>query len=178
AVVIWLEQRRRTVPLRATIFAGMAAESLAYALVFGAVVGTATQWILQGMSVRLAQGPGIMASLTLQEGIVLSLGAGIYEELVFRVLLVGGIFGVFRSSGLARRRAGIFAAILAALIFSGFHYIGPYGDAWAIPSFMFRFLAGLVFSALFLLRGFGIAAWTHALYDVVLFLARGNLLVE
>jgi hypothetical protein len=81
--------------------------------------------------------------------------------------------GVFRSSGLGVRRSGIFAALLAALAFSAFHYIGPYGDPFTLSSFLFRALAGLAFSALFLLRGFGIAAWTHALYDVFLFVARG-----
>lgn len=177
-VVIFLEQRKRSIPLRPAVFVGMAAESLGYALLFGAVVGTATQWILEGVSFRLALQEGHFASLSLEQGIVLSLGAGIYEELVFRVLLVGGIFGVFRSSGLGKNQAGLFAAILAALIFSAFHYIGPYGDAWAIPSFLFRFIAGLAFSILFLLRGFGIAAWTHALYDVVLFIARANPMLE
>jgi hypothetical protein len=65
------------------------------------------------------------------------------------------------------------AALLAALLFSAFHYVGPYGDPWTLSSFVFRFLAGLLFSVLFLLRGFGIAAWTHALYDIFLFVFRG-----
>jgi hypothetical protein len=172
-VLIGVEQRRRRVPLRATPFAGMLAESLAYALAFGVVVGGATQWVLRGAGFRLAADGGALASLSTPEGLVLSLGAGIYEELVFRVLLAGGLFAVFRSSGLPRLRAGGFAALLAALLFSAFHYVGPYGDPWALPSFLFRFLAGLAFSLLFLIRGFGITAWTHALYDVVLFTFRG-----
>jgi membrane protease YdiL (CAAX protease family) len=172
-LLVLFEQRRRRVPLRAVPFLGMAAESLLYALLFGLVVGTMTQWVLDGVGFRLAAGEGPVGSLPLREGVVLSLGAGIYEELVFRVLLVGGMVGIFVVSGLRRRQAGIFAALLAALLFSAFHYIGPYGDPWALPSFLFRFLAGLVFSALFLLRGFGITAWTHALYDVILFTFRG-----
>ena len=172
-LLVLLEQRRRRVPLRPAPFLGMALESLATALVFGVVGGTLTQWVLDGVGFRLAAGEGPVGSLPLREGVVLSLGAGIYEELVFRILLVGGLFAVFRSSGLGRKQAGAFAAVLAALLFSGFHYIGPYGDPWAVPSFLFRFLAGLAFSVLFLVRGFGIAAWTHALYDVLLFAFRG-----
>lgn len=171
-VLVAAERRRARVPLRAAPFAGMALESVVYALALGGVVGTATQWLLHGIPVRLAAEGGV-AALSLPEGIVLSLGAGIYEELLFRVLLVGGLFGVFRGSGLRRGRAGTFAALLAAVLFSAFHYVGPYGDAWAIPSFLFRLLAGLAFSVLFLVRGFGIAAWTHALYDVFLLIARG-----
>lgn len=173
-LLVGLERRRRRVPVRARVFAGMLAESVAYALLLGAVVGSATYWLLEGVAkVRLAVEAGPVAELPLLHGLVLSLGAGIYEELVFRVLLVGGLVAVFVAGGLARAQAGVFAALLAALAFSAFHYVGPYADAWALPSFVFRFLAGLVFSGLYLLRGFGIAAWTHALYDVFLFLGRG-----
>ena len=68
--------------------------------------------------------------------------------------------------------AGVFAAVLGALIFSLFHYIGPYGDDLTVGSFTFRAIAGLLFSGLYLLRGFGIAAWSHALYDVILSVFR------
>ena len=66
--------------------------------------------------------------------------------------------------------AGSAATLLGAAIFSAFHYIGPYGDRLQLYSFLFRLIAGLFFSALYLLRGFGITAWTHALYDVSLLL--------
>ncbi|HEX7242042.1 MAG TPA: CPBP family intramembrane glutamic endopeptidase, partial [Longimicrobiaceae bacterium] len=171
--LVLMERRRQRVPLRAAPFAGMAAESVVYALLFGLVVGTATQWMLGGIPTRLAADGGSLASLSLPEGIVLSLGAGIYEELLFRVILAGGLYVLFRSGGLQRGRSGVFAALLSALAFSAFHYIGPYGDPWELTSFTFRFLSGLALSALFLLRGFGIAAWTHALYDVFLMVARG-----
>jgi hypothetical protein len=168
-LLIVMERRRRAVPLRLPPFLGMVAESLAYASVLGLVVGAATRWLLEGLTTHLAAGG--LTSLSLAEGIVLSLGAGLYEELVFRVLLVGGLMGVFRGSGLPAGRAALFAILLSSAIFSGFHYVGPYGDAFALPSFVFRLLAGLVFSALFIARGFGITAWTHALYDVLLVLA-------
>ncbi len=168
-VLVVRERRRRSVPLRLPPFVGMTVESVIYAVALGVVVGATTQWVLEGINTYLA----IQAfdSLSMPESVVLSLGAGIYEELVFRVLLVGGLFGAFRVSGLRAGQAGLLAVILSALIFSAFHYIGPYGDSWALPSFLFRFLAGLAFSVLFLLRGFGIAAWTHALYDVFLVVA-------
>jgi hypothetical protein len=172
AVALVLYERRRTrIRLRAAPFAGMMLESVVYALLFGTVVGTATQWVLGGT--RLALDAATAPGLGTGEAVVLSLGAGIYEELVFRVLLVGGLWAAFRSLGLRTRSAALLAAGLAALVFSAFHYVGPYGDPWSLASFLFRFLAGLAFSVLFLLRGFGITAWTHALYDVFLFLARG-----
>ena len=63
--------------------------------------------------------------------------------------------------------------MVGALIFSAFHYIGPMGDTLEVGSFVFRTVAGLLLSGLFLVRGFGIAAWTHALYDVFLTLRGG-----
>ncbi|HYE57311.1 MAG TPA: CPBP family intramembrane glutamate endopeptidase, partial [Rhodothermales bacterium] len=54
-----------------------------------------------------------------------------------------------------------------ALIFSAIHYVGPYGDPFTLPSFVFRALFGLALNAVYLLRGFGVAAWTHAIYDVL-----------
>jgi len=103
--------------------------------------------------------------------LMLSLGAGIYEELLFRVVLVGLLaWGAKKLLGWRPLVAGIAATVLGAFIFSAFHYIGPFGDRFDVYSFVFRTIAGLFFSGLYLLRGFGITAWTHALYDVFLLL--------
>jgi hypothetical protein len=140
----------------------MAVESVVYALAFGLVVGTLTGVLLRG----LALGP---AGLGLATQLMISLGAGIYEELLFRVLLVGMLAWVGRHVfGWSPRGAGIFATLAGALVFSAFHYIGPYGDRLDLASFTFRAIAGVLFSGLYLLRGFGITAWTHAIYDVML----------
>jgi hypothetical protein len=168
-VLIALEQRRKRVPVRGVVLAGMMAESVVYALLFGLVVGTLTRWLL-GDGVRMAADGGSLTRLPRSEQVVLSLGAGIYEELLFRVLMVGGLLLLLRSLGMRRNNASWASAILAALLFSAFHYIGPYAYPLELQSFTFRFIAGLAFSGLYLLRGFGIAAWTHALYDVFLVL--------
>src|SRR5438552_2643755 len=95
----------------------------------------------------------------------------IYEELLFRVVLVGLLaWAANKLLGVRPLVAGVVATVLGALIFSAFHYIGPYGDRLEVYSFVFRTIAGLFFSGLYLLRGFGITAWTHALYDVFLLL--------
>jgi hypothetical protein len=100
---------------------------------------------------------------------MVSLGAGIYEELLFRVVVVSAL-AKLAAVGFGWRPwvSGSFATVLGALIFSAFHYIGPLGDTLQLGSFVFRMVAGLLLSGLFLIRGFGIAAWTHALYDVFL----------
>jgi hypothetical protein len=164
-VLVWRD-RRRGGALKPRWFLWMGLESLAYAAVFGLVTGTLTGLLLRGAA-SLAVGPFERLGLATQ--LMVSLGAGIYEELLFRVLLVGGLAWAFRRAlGLAAPAAGVAATLLGALVFSAFHYIGPYGDAFRLSSFVFRTIAGVLFSGLYLLRGFGITAWTHALYDVLL----------
>jgi hypothetical protein len=155
--------------IRPVIFAGMLAESVALAAAFGIVVGIATAKFL-GTLHALSLGPIEQTSWATR--LMLSLGAGLYEELFFRVLLVGGLAtGARILLGFGRRSAGFLAAVVGAVIFSAFHYIGPYGDPFQLQSFVFRMLSGLAFSALYLVRGFGVTAWTHALYDAFLLLA-------
>lgn len=171
AAGLWLvarDVRSHARDLRPGMFALMLAEATALALVFGGVVSLITSQILRATALI---GPHPLSELGMATRIMLSLGAGLYEELLFRVLLVGSLAWAGRH--LLRFRpfvAGLWAAVIGAVVFSLFHYIGPYGDRFELYSFVFRAIAGLAFSGLFLLRGFGITAWTHALYDLFLLL--------
>ena len=57
--------------------------------------------------------------------------------------------------------------LLTSLLFSAAHYRGPHGESFEAFSFWFRFTAGALFAVLFVCRGFGIAAGTHAMYDIL-----------
>jgi uncharacterized membrane protein YjdF len=57
-------------------------------------------------------------------------------------------------------------AVVAAVAFSAWHYVGSLGDAFDVQSFVFRAVCGLLLTAIFVFRGFAPAVWTHALYDV------------
>ena len=166
---LWLIVRdRRGGPVRASTLAAMLGESVALALVFGLIVGTATAQLV-GPFRMLAAGGGLEGDALSR--LTLSLGAGLYEELLFRVVLVALLAHAFRLMfGASRVAAGIAAAFAGALLFSAFHYVGPLGEPLQLESFVFRALAGLAFSGLYLTRGFGITAWTHALYDVAVLL--------
>jgi Type II CAAX prenyl endopeptidase Rce1-like len=153
---------------RLSTFAIMLGESALLAVLFGLVIGALTAQLMGSLH---ALALGQIEQSTWPTRLMLSLGAGLYEELFFRVLLVSGLAaGAKIVLGFGRRGAGIFAAVVAALIFSAFHYIGPYGDKLQLSSFVFRALSGLAFSGLYLTRGFGITAWTHALYDAFILL--------
>jgi CAAX prenyl protease-like protein len=169
---IVVRDRRKSGEMDPRVFALMAAESIGYALAFGLVTSTLTGLLVPIISVGerlVVPALGTMAESSLATQVMISLGAGIYEELLFRVILVSGLAWLGgKVFGWSVTAAGLFAVGAGALIFSAFHYIGPYGDRLNLGSFVFRTVAGLLFSSLYLLRGFGITAWTHALYDVFL----------
>jgi hypothetical protein len=99
--------------------------------------------------------------------VLVSLGAGIYEEFLFRVLLLAIlVFLLQRLMRLPHTIAYGMAAMLGALLFSAFHYIGPFGDPFYVSSFLFRVVAGLVLTGLYFARGYGVTAYTHSLYDL------------
>lgn len=102
-------------------------------------------------------------------GVVMSMGAGFYEEIAFRV----GLFGLgalvlkaVLEPGMRRFVMTCAWAVVAAVAFSAWHYVGSLGDAFDMQSFVFRAVCGLVLTAIFVFRGFAPAVWTHALYDV------------
>jgi hypothetical protein len=156
---------------RALIFGGMLVESIALASAFGVVVGIATAKLIGSLQMLTIAPHGIQ-SMNWPTRLMLALGAGLYEELFFRVLLVTGLASAARwLLPVGSRMASVLAVVISAVIFSAFHYIGPFGDPFDLQSFTFRMLSGLAFSGLFVLRGFGVTAWTHALYDAFLLLS-------
>jgi hypothetical protein len=114
---------------------------------------------------------GVEEGMSPLTGVVMSLGAGFYEELVFRV----GLFGLgyrlllplFGASVGPQRALFILAwAVLTSGLFSGWHYVGEFGDPFDLRSFVFRWVCGVVFTVIYAFRGFAPAVWTHTLYDV------------
>ncbi len=164
AVVLWAERKRKP-PLVGRYFGGIVAEGLVYAVVLAFVVGGTVGLLFGAWAWPAAQVGGGGLRLPLQ--LALSIGAGLYEELVFRVLLVGGLFLVVRRFVPGRAGAYAVAALVGAFVFSAVHHLGPFGDPFTLHVFTFRFLFGLALNAVFLVRGFAVAAWAHALYDVL-----------
>lgn len=100
--------------------------------------------------------------------VALAIGAGIYEEILFRVLLIAGLTRllgfIFLWKQLARK---IVALIISGGIFSAFHFMGEYGDFFSMELFLLRLFAGIILGGLYLFRGFGITAYTHSIYDLI-----------
>jgi membrane protease YdiL (CAAX protease family) len=144
-------------------------ESVVWALTMGSLIVFVMTKVL-GISPRLAggiEGQGLLARF------VMSLGAGVYEETVFRLGLLSSLaFVLEKLVRIARWAALLGALLLSSAVFSAMHHLPPYGDPLAIGPFVFRVLAGIFFGLLFWRRGFAVAVYTHAFYDIFVLVIR------
>jgi membrane protease YdiL (CAAX protease family) len=103
--------------------------------------------------------------------VVTYLGAGIYEEALFRLALFSAIAAILRGLDMGQGLSVFLAAVSSAVLFSTAHHIGPYGQAYSNYLFLFRVAAGMYFALLYQLRGFGIAVGAHACYNLMVSIA-------
>ena len=143
---------------------GMLGESIVYALV---LIGTNrlldlafTHWEAQGNLLRASVVATRLAPLL---GFV---GAGIYEEALFRLALLPLTARFFRLLLLPGFVSRVLAVIGTAFLFALAHHAGTPGEPFTWYAFLFRWSAGIIFAGVYLVRGFGIAAGSHVLYDV------------
>jgi membrane protease YdiL (CAAX protease family) len=115
----------------------------------------------------LSLGSGSDAADPAVANLVRYVGAGIYEEALFRLLFFSGLLTAFNVAELPRRWAIGLAVLASALLFAGAHNLGPRGETFECPLFIFRTLAGAYFAWIYCVRGFGIAVGAHAGYDVL-----------
>ena len=149
--------RSSGVKLKAKYFLLMFAEAFAYSVVLGVVL----QSILR-LSGLAAGSPGNGAL----QNFALSLGAGLFEEIIFRVILLNLLYLLLNFVFKNKVTAAVISVLAASFLFSLSHYIGSMADSWELYSFMFRWIAGMLFTVLYFMRGFAITAYTHALYDI------------
>lgn len=145
------------------VWTGMFFESALFALgLWGLSRGLGP--FLQGVGIRLnTPGP---ADPTLAR-LVTFVGAGIYEEVLFRLVLFSGLSWALLRFGTHALVAFLAAGAVSAALFAAAHNLGPYGEPFNGYVFLFRTLAGFYFAVLYALRGFGIAVGAHAGYDVL-----------
>lgn len=126
------------------------------------------------LSAATEAGGGELKKESLLANIVTGIGAGIYEELIFRLILICVLMIVFQDVLQFNRKSSIILAVLvSAALFSAHHHIDFFSgqlnpqDPFNLRTFGFRTIAGVYFAVLFAIRGFGITAGTHAFYDII-----------
>ncbi len=158
-------RRRRT--LHGRLFLPMLLESSVYAFFMGGVIQ-----LLMIYFDRLVPVLAIGATGPL-DVLAISAGAGLHEELVFRAGLMAGLMRVFALPlvPLGRVAGGLIALLVSSLAFSAVHHLGAAGEPFTAVAFTYRVFAGAIFGLIYLYRGFAVAAWSHALYDVLVLTA-------
>ncbi len=202
---VWFLRKRQQFSPK--LFGFLILEGTAYGLLLGTTISS----VLQKAGLMALQSNAAAATepqLGPVDNFVLSLGAGLYEELVFRLILLGGSVWLITSvvrfrTALTARSAGqwtqgqelstpkvfwntlvsapgvpdldrwskvgiaLGAIFFTSILFSAVHYVGGLADDFTLYSFLFRFLAGIFFAVLYYVRGFAVAVYTHAIYDVM-----------
>ena len=106
-----------------------------------------------------------------QSELVFHVGAGIYEEFLFRLIGLALLHAIFCDLFRLNDRWGIpLTIVLSAIAFALYHFTKTNPFQW--PMFFFYTLAGVYFAGVYLSRGFGVVAGTHAMYDVLVLMFR------
>lgn len=151
---------RRAFPRRLALTAPLIAESSVY----GGTLGGVILFVLDKAHLLALDAGGSAASSPLLDRAVAASGSGLYEELLFRLVLLTLIAVALQRAFSVPRWLGVSAAIaLSSLVFAAAHHIA--GEPLDLYAFAYRTVAGTLFAGLFLARGFAVAAWTHAAYD-------------
>lgn len=157
AFLLWIRRERRWQTLTFDVAAPVILEAAIYALTLG-TVGTLLVEELLG----LGAGHGSLSS-----AIVSSLGAGVHEELVFRLGLLSGLVALAGRAHIDRRVAVALAIAGSSLLFAAAHHAGAHGEPFTLHAFAFRTVAGCAFGAVFWFRSLAHAVYAHVFYDVL-----------
>jgi len=138
-------------------------EALVLALALGPLVG----WMIGGLGLSMHPPSSIGSSPTWLP-FLLSVGAGVWEELVFRLALLGGVTLVLtRALHVPTLVATGTAVLVSALAFALYHHVGVTGEPLEPGRFAFRLIAGTILGVLFVTRGFAVVVYMHVFYDQI-----------
>ena len=159
--LLWIDRKRlKNESLKGSYFFFMILESFFFSLV-----------LLVSMAFAKVSLLSVVTSDVFFEEMYLSIGAGIWEEIIFRFFLLSSLL-LFTTKILNFRRSlSIVLSIGASsIIFSYFHHFGIYGEMFNLGTFTVRSIAGVILGSIYLLRGIGISVYTHTLYDIMVVL--------
>ncbi len=147
----------------------MIVESLIWAVALlgiGRLLDLGFSYLEQGGLPILATEPAAIPHPTFT-ALVGYVGAGVYEETLFRLMLIPVLFGILRLLQMPQVLSSSWAVTASALLFALAHHAGTPGEVFTWYAFVFRWMAGVFFAWVFIIRGFGIAVGTHTAYDIL-----------
>jgi len=164
-LLAWQALDRRDWRFNPLILAGMILESLILSI---GLIGLSKLVDLgfSRLDGPLLATPGVLRSSEVAP-LIGYLGAGIYEEALFRLALIPLVYRLLRLLTIPGLPACTLAITASSLLFSLAHHAGVPGEAFTLFAFVFRWLAGVFFAYVFVARGFGVAVGTHSAYDLL-----------
>jgi Type II CAAX prenyl endopeptidase Rce1-like len=161
----WQVWTREPWKMDGEVMLGMLGESLVLA------VGLMVIGRVQDIAFHRIEASQVVASIgdsaTTLDRLVSYVGAGIYEETMFRLILLPAVYYCLIALGIPSPVSMTLSMTASALAFAAAHHIGPLSEPFVWFNFIFRWVAGLFFASVFALRGFGIAVGAHAAYDIL-----------
>ena len=149
--LLWIRHTHRWGTLRLALAGPVILEAAVYALTLGAVASLIVDRLL---------GLGLGAP-----AVISALGAGVHEELVFRLALIAALVALV--GPLSPRFAVAFAIAGSSVLFAAAHHLGAHGEPWTAHAFAFRAVCGAAFGAMFWYRSLAHAVYAHVLYDIL-----------
>jgi hypothetical protein len=155
--LLWIRRDGRWRTLSLDVAAPVILEAAIYALTLGAVGALIVERLL---------GLGLTG-----DSLVSALGAGVHEELVFRLGAFAGLVALLARTSLDRRVTVVLALVASAALFAGAHHVGAHGEPFTMHAFAYRCVAGIAFGLVFWYRSLAHAVYAHVLYDLVVALS-------
>ena len=147
--VVWVRRARKWETLTFDIALPTILEAAIYALTLGGLLVLVVDRLL---------GLGVGSE------VIGALGAGVHEELVFRLGFIAGLVTLLRG----HRAAFPLALAISSLLFALAHHAGPGGEPFTVHAFVYRSFAGAAFGLIFWYRSLAHAVYAHVLYDLVI----------
>jgi hypothetical protein len=161
----WLAKKQQLLDFKFVYFPYMIFESTVYALALGMIAGQLT---VHTNSITMMALQNNIPAAEVGAKITSALGAGIFEELLFRFIVLSLLLLSFEKLLVGKKYIYMtIAIVISATLFSGFHYLGG-REPITWDSFAYRFYAGIILGVLFVVRGIGASAYTHTIYNLLL----------
>ncbi len=165
----WLARKQQMLALQPVYYPYAIFESLTYALILGSMVNLMSR----GAIIHIKFLGQVASDMSMATKMAQALGAGIYEELLFRFFILTALQFLFQytlvnTKPIVRQALALF---ISAGLFSAYHFLDG-AQTMTLIAFCLRFYAGLILGLIFLWRGLGVAAYTHAFYDLFLVFQR------
>jgi hypothetical protein len=149
--LVWIRRGKRWATLSVETAAPVILEAAIYALTLGALLSLVVDRLL-GLGMTSGE-------------LVSALGAGVHEELVFRLGLLCGLVALFQQTKIGI----VLAIVISSVVFSLAHHVGIYGEPFTMHAFVYRCFAGGAFALIFWFRSLAHVVYAHVFYDVLVY---------